>query len=502
MDISMVRRITVPIQLLMLMAVVFLLQACAINPVTNRRELMLVSEDREFGIGQSVDKQVREEMGIYLEKPELTSLLKKTVENIGKKSHRPDLIYRAEIVDTPDFNAFAVPGGFVYVHRGLLERINSVDELASIMGHEIGHVSARHSASQMTKQQLFNIGVLGASLFTGGEIQKFGDLVNMGSILTFSKFSRDDEREADYLGIRYMVDAGFNPNGAIEAMKTIKRINDREPGSLETWFMTHPPTSERLTSLTNELNILSSKNPEILRRNIKRNEFIRLLDGMAVGEYNGKELVKGDKYYNKEFPLSIVIPSGWEVHINSKDYAAIFADTVNKAYTLFNIEPLKKLISTNEYFDSIVKALESKGLKRETVSLKLQKLSHGALLTGFTGNTNNGPVYVKLAAFVRGDMGYSFLEVREKASSDSSAYTFNSIINGLDFLTQAETLKIEPARMKIHPIKRGETWDSIMVMYYGRKDDKAKLAEYNGFTVNEMPAPGVLLKIPPTLRFK
>ncbi|MFC1841224.1 M48 family metalloprotease [Thermodesulfobacteriota bacterium] len=210
-----------------------LMQACATNPATNRMELMLVSENKEFDIGKGVDKQVREEMGVYLEKPELRNLIKEIAENIGEKSHRPDLIYRAEIVDTPDFNAFAVPGGFVYVHRGLLERMNSTDELASVMGHEIAHVAARHSASQISKMQLSKIGLLIATVATGGELQNYGDLINIGSVLAFSKFSRDDEREADHFGIRYMTDAGYHPGASISVMKTIQGLHEEEPGALE-----------------------------------------------------------------------------------------------------------------------------------------------------------------------------------------------------------------------------------------------------------------------------
>ncbi len=487
--------------LLLSLIPLLIMQSCATNPVTNKMELMLVSENQEFGIGQGVDKQVREEMGIYLEKPELTNLVKQVVETMGKKSHRPDLIFRAEIVDTPDFNAFAVPGGFVYVHRGLLERINSTDELASIMGHEIAHVSARHSASQLSKQQLLNIGVLGATIATGGGIQQFGDLVNIGSVLAFSKFSRDDEREADKLGIQYMVNAGYNPKGAIEAMKTIQRISDREPGSLETWFMTHPQTSERIQLLTNELNALSVNNPEIVNRKIKRNEYLGLLDGMAVGEYNGKELIRGDRYYNKEYLISIPIPSGWQGYINTKGYIAVFQDTNNKTYTLFNIEELRKVIPTAEYMSAIVKILESKGLKKESTGS--MQMSHGAMTARFTGISNNKQIIVNLAAFVKGDRGYNFLEVSEKeAAVTQPAGMLNSVVNGITFLTQQEALKLEPARMKVHEVKAGETWEVIINRYYGNKEDKAKLAEYNGLTATENPEPGILLKIPPTLRFK
>lgn len=483
----------------MILILGLILQACAINPVTNRRELMLVSEDKEFGIGQGVDKQVREEMGIYLEKPELRNLVKDIAENIGKKSHRPDLAYRAEIVDTPDFNAFAVPGGFVYVHRGLLERMNSIDELASVMGHEIAHVSARHSASQMTIQQLMNIGLMGATIATNGELQRFEELVNMGSVLAFSKFSRDDEREADYLGIRYMVDAGYNPKGAVISMETIQNINHKQPGSLETWFMTHPPTSERINTLTHELDVLSNKNPEIVKRKMKRNEYIRLLDGMAIGEWNGKELVKGDRYYNKEYLLSIPIPAGWNTQINNKKYTAVFIDTKNKSYAVFNVEALQKKTRTSEYFNKTVSTLKDAGLMGYN-SGKTKKMAHGALSGTFVESSGSASVYVNLAAFVKGDRGYTIMGVSEKASLDT--FGLDSMINGLVFLPQREGLKIEPPRMRVHKVKKGETWASIIAKYYKKNDDKTKLAEYNGFKKGVFPSPGMLLKIPPTLRFK
>jgi predicted Zn-dependent protease len=485
-----------------ILVLLLLLNACATNPATKRMELMLVSENKEFDIGKGVDKQVREEMGVYLEKPELRNLVKEIAENIGKKSHRPNLIYRAEIVDTPDFNAFAVPGGFVYVHRGLLERMNSLDELASVMGHEIAHVAARHSASQISKMQLSQIGLLVATIATGGELQNYGDLINIGAALAFNKFSRDDERQADYLGIKYMSDAGYNPKGAVEAMKTINKINEREPGVLETWFMTHPPTSERIDTLTGELDKLSTQNPGLKKREMRRNEFIKLLDGMAVGAWNGKELVKGERYYNKEFMLSIPIPEAWQVHINHKEYTAIFSDTRNKSYAIFDIEALQKRTSTPDYFDKIISSLKRQRLKQYQDSKNPENLPHGAMSARFSGRGNQGPVDVHVAAFVKEDRGYSITKVSEGDSSKSTSNIIGEMINGLTFLSQGEADKIEPPRMKVHEVKRGETWDSIATKYYKKSDEKIKLAEYNGFTTDKSPSPGVLLKIPPTLRFK
>ena len=155
-----------------------MISGCATNPATKELEFMIVSEDKEFKIGQGVDKKVREDMGVYLELPELRSYVKQMVTAIGRQSDRPELIYRLEIIDSPDFNAFAVPGGFVYVHRGLLERMNSSDELASVLGHEIAHVAVRHSAAQISKAQLMNIGLIALAVGTQGAAQDFGQLIN------------------------------------------------------------------------------------------------------------------------------------------------------------------------------------------------------------------------------------------------------------------------------------------------------------------------------------
>jgi predicted Zn-dependent protease len=466
-------------------------------------ELMLVSEDREFKIGQEVDLQVREQLGVYIELPELRSKVKQVVENIGKNSDRPEIIYRAEIVDTPDFNAFAVPGGFVYVHRGLLERINSVDELASVVAHEIAHVAARHSASQISKAQLLNIGMLGAVIATGGEIQSFGDLINLGSILAFSKFSRDDEREADYYGLKYMTKAGYNPKASISVMKEIQGLQDREPDSLEVWFMTHPPTSERIDLLNDELDELSYIDPDVTKRKILRNEFIALLDGMAVGEWNGKELVRDDRYYNKEFPLSIPVPSGWQVLINNNDYTAVFADTKNKSNVFFNIEALRTQESSELYLKELSSRLEKGGLKRITDIGDSGNYSHGALSITYSGRSSNiGAVNAKLIAFTREGTGYSILGIGKQDSFETLAPLFDQMINGLVFLSADEVLKMEPPRMTVHRVSQGESWDTITRQYFKDTKEKERLAEYNGMSASDILTPGTLLKIPPSMRFR
>jgi predicted Zn-dependent protease len=478
------------------------LWGCATNPATGRTELMLVSEKKEFQIGQQVDKEVREEMGIYLELPDLRSKVKEITENIGRQSDRPSVVYRAEIVDTPDFNAFAVPGGFIYVHRGLLERMNSVDELASVIGHEIGHVAARHSAAQISKMQILNIGLIGAQIATHGTLQDYGSLIDLGSILAFSKFSRDDEREADNLGIKYMTRAGYNPKASISVMKHIQTLENKEPGLLDIWFMTHPPTNERLELLNKELDGMSYQDPVILNRVIRRNIFIRLLDGLVVGEYNGIELVSGDHYFNKEFLLSIPIPRGWQVQINNDDYTAVFADTKEKSFVYFDIRPLQRQKTTETYFEELSRSLRRQGLRMISKTAEADNLSHGAMAGNYRGRTSAGPIKVRLIAFTREYNGFSMIGLGKEETFEKLQPLFESMIAGLDFLSQEEISGIEAPRMQVHEVSVGETWDKIAIQYFNSSEEKEKLAEYNGLTTDNAPAPGILLKIPPSLRFR
>ncbi|MCD6353869.1 MAG: M48 family metalloprotease [Proteobacteria bacterium] len=463
---------------------------------------MIVSEEKEFKIGQKVDKQVREEMDVYLELPELRSLVKKVGENIGGNSDRPNLIYRIEIIDSPDFNAFAVPGGFVYVYRGLLERMNSVDDLASVLGHEIGHVAARHSAAQISKNQLMNIGLIGLSVATKGAVQNYGQFINIGAALAFNKFSRDDEREADYFGMKYMTLAGYNPKASIDVMKQIKRLETKEPTTVEGWFMTHPPTAERLMNLNHEIEEIRLEQVEALDRPLQRNQYVKLLDGLVVGEWNGNELIRGDRYYNKEFLLSLKMPAGWRARINSKDYTAVFANPKKEFIAYFDIEPLRTRTTTTDYFKDFDKQLKGFGLRKVKDVSTDRVLAHGALMSVYSGyDRSGGSIMVEGIAFVKDADGYSLIGSCKKGDFEEFRLQLESMVESLQFIPQREADQFEPPRLRIHTVKKGETWESITQKYFNSPEGKEKLAEYNGFEDFQEPPSGILIKIPPSLRF-
>ncbi len=474
--------------------------SCAVNPVTKKRQFMLVSEKEEFRIGKQVDKQVREELGIYMELPKLRALVQKVEENLGKHSDRPNLIYRAEIVDTPDFNAFAVPGGFIYVHRGLLARINSVDELAAVLGHETTHVAARHSAAQISKQKVMNILLLGLNIATGGAIQNYGQFINLGVVLAFNKWSRNQERQADHYGIIYMTRAGYNPLAFLSVLKQIKRLESREPSKFEIWFMTHPPVDERIKLAKEELKQIKKMCPKCFKRPIRRNEYIALLKGLAMGERTPNELVLKDRYYNKEYCFSVKIPFGWYAKLRSKYATAIFINSKKQCSAFLGVDPLMKIISTAKYHAQNKKSLLHHGL----VKLKdlKERFRYGAMASIFTGyDKSRGKIVAELISFVKGDNGYYILGSGKKQNLGQLMADMKEMIDNWEFLSPEQAAKLQPLRLRIYRVKKGDTWKSITIKYYGSDIGSTKLAEFNGFDKNQQPHPGILIKIPPTLHF-
>ena len=338
---------------------------------------------------------------------------------------------------------------------------------------------------------------MAATIATEGAVQDFGQFINIGAALAFNKFSRDDEREADHFGARYMVRAGYNPKGSIDAMNIIQDLQVKEPTAFDTWFMTHPPTSERLLNLNHEIEEIRLTSPEALDRPIKRNQYVRLLDGLAVGEWNGNELISGDRYYNKEYLVSLTIPEGWQSRINSKQFTALFAHPKKEFYALFNIEQLQTRKTTAEYFKNFENQIKKAGLTKIKDVTANRPLRHGAIIGVYAGSDKGGVGI----AFSKGANGYSLIGFSKKADLEEFQPVVESMIEGLQFISEKEAAQLEPPRLQIHKVKQNDTWDSITKKYFKTTSGKEKLAEYNGLEASRGPCSGILLKIPPSLRF-
>src|SRR5713226_2512561 len=277
-----------------LVPALLLLAACATNPVTHKREFNLVSESQEIQIGQESHPQVIRQFGVYDEKPELNRLVDTIGHRIASTSDRPNLAWHFTVIDTPMVNAMALPGGYIYITRGMLERINSEDELAGVLGHETTHVTARHAAIQMSRAQLAQFGLVLGSVIAGPQAtQNYGQLAQLGLSLLFLRYSRGQESQADLVGTEYTTRAHFNPSG------------------IERYFQSHPDPAKRIRDVRKKLQEIAATNPAALAVEPKREPYIRLTDGLITGNSTERVVIRNGTIYDRDHGLILQAPAGW-----------------------------------------------------------------------------------------------------------------------------------------------------------------------------------------------
>lgn len=215
-------------------------------------QLFGLTEQQEVELGREAAAQVEQQQPI-LHDEKVDSYIDDVGQRLVEHSGRTNIAYQFKVVDSPDINAFALPGGFIYVNRGLIEEADNESELVGVLGHEIGHVVERHSVDQVKRAQLAGIGLTVLDLFVGGK-GATGELANIaGQMVTsgaFMKFSRDAEREADRVGARNVYDAGWDPEGMITFFRKLDALREGRPNAIENFFATHPNPDERANNIT------------------------------------------------------------------------------------------------------------------------------------------------------------------------------------------------------------------------------------------------------------
>ena len=215
-----------------------------------------ISQQQEVQMGQEYAQQINAQLPI-VQDPELNRYINVLGDSIARLTSRSDLDWHFFIVDAQEVNAFAVPGGFVYVNRGLIQRADQMDELAGVLGHEIGHVVRRHTVKQMEKAQGANIGVTLACVLTSiCNSQAAGAAINVAGGALFARFSRSDEAEADNEGFKNVVRAGISPVGMVTMFQKLLEERKARPGAVESWFLTHPLEEDRITAIQTQINQL------------------------------------------------------------------------------------------------------------------------------------------------------------------------------------------------------------------------------------------------------
>jgi predicted Zn-dependent protease len=307
-------------------AAAFLLSAaiaaggCAVNPATGSNQLMLVSEAQEIAMGRQADSAVVTTIGLYAD-PVWQRYIQQLGARIAANSERPHLPWTFRVVDDPAINAFAIPGGFIYVTRGLLAHLTSEAQLASVVGHEIGHVTARHTAAAMSQQQLIGLGLAVGSM-ASSQVAKYAGTANQALGVLYLKFSRDNESQADQLGLRYMRRANYDPREMPGVFVMLDRQGQAagNAGRLPTWLETHPSPANRVAAISAQIAALPQ---DFAGTNVIRDPYERLLDGLVFGLNPRQGFFRASQFSHPDLRFRLTFPDGWTTHNGPQAVVAV-----------------------------------------------------------------------------------------------------------------------------------------------------------------------------------
>ena len=277
-----------------------LVSACVKNPVTGQDEFSLMSVPQELSLGQELyPKYTQQSNGLPAGDPGLQSYVSQVGQWVAKNSHRPDIPWEFNVVNSSDINAYALPGGKISVTRGLVNRFQNEDQLAFVLGHEIGHVAARHSAAHYTKGVVVSLVVAGVGVaLADSDYRQLGEMAAvLGGAMLLASYSRDQERQADALGLEYITKAGYNPNAAADVQGILLSLHTRDPNLVERLFASHPMSQERLQNVKDQTN---NEFGWATARMYKKEPFDRATALLSRRKAAYKAMDKGDTLFAKK----------------------------------------------------------------------------------------------------------------------------------------------------------------------------------------------------------
>ncbi len=301
--------------------------SCATNPVTGRQDLVFMSEQDELDLGRQYHREVLKKYPPYPDAA-LQAYVKTVGTRVAAESHRPELIYHFLVVDSKEVNAFALPGGYIYITRGLLAYLNSEAELAAVLGHEIGHVTARHAVRQHSAAQMAGIGATVASILVPQLGTIYGSqLINVLGTALLRGYGRDHELEADRLGAEYLSRSGYSASSMIDVIGVLKHQQEfdaklaaqegREPRAYHGLFSTHPDHDKRLREIVDSVGRQGS------RPGGDRESFLQQLDGLLLEEGEKEGVIRGQNFYHAELNFGVRFPPGWRIDNQASQLLAI-----------------------------------------------------------------------------------------------------------------------------------------------------------------------------------
>jgi predicted Zn-dependent protease len=419
---------------LLIAALACLAVTCATNPVTGRQQLSLISESDEIALGKQASQEVEQTIGL-VEDADLQAYVRRIGLAMAKASERPSLPWTFGVVDDPTPNAFALPGGYIYVTRGMATLMNSEAELASVLGHEIGHVTAKHSVTAISQQQLAQLG-LGIGSILVPRLERFQGLVGTGLGLLFLQHGRDAERQADDLGFKYASARGYAMSEMADVFRSLERLPGSERSALPSFLSTHPSPGERVKTIEQKA---AAQPPGSRGSLVREAEYLREVDGLVYGEDPRQGFFRDSLFLHPDLRFQFSLPRGWKGQ-NLKQ-AVLGSSASQDAALQLTIARGSPESAAREFGDQ-------QGI-RLAQALRDDVNGLPAVVARFEASTQSGMVGGIAGWISHGGRTYQLLTYTSAAALAAQDDTFRQVINSFGPLRDQAALNVQPKRLDI-----------------------------------------------------
>lgn len=424
-----------------------LLQGCAVNPVSGDREFVLVSEDQEIAMGAQGAESVRQSVGL-VDDPGLQEYVQELGMSMAVDSERPELPWSFGVIDDPTPNAFAFPGGYIFITRGLMSLMGNEAELASVLGHEIGHVTARHSVAMITRTQVAQIG-LGVGSILSPEIAEFSEAAASGLGLLFLSYGRDAERQADDLGFGYALNHGYDVREMPNVFASLQNASQLAGAShMPNWLASHPAPAERIQRIEKRLDNLDRS---LGGARVGRDDYLARIDGSVFGVNPRKGYFEENRFLHPDLAFRLTFPRGWQpqnlaqvVLAGSPDKDAVMQLTLTAG------SPSE---AAEQFFAQ--EGLETGNLDRRSIN------GLSAVRGRFQAQTQNGQIGGMAAFIAHGEHVYRLMGFTSAAKLEQYDSVFRQTIASFARLTDREALDRQPDHIAIVRTPRAMTLASF-----------------------------------------
>ncbi|MFZ5624926.1 MAG: M48 family metalloprotease [Gemmatimonadota bacterium] len=427
--------------------------ACAVNPATGRKELSLVSESQEVAMGQEGAKETRATIGLYPDSG-VQQLVARVGQRLAGETERPSLPWSFQVVDDPAVNAFAFPGGPIFVTRGLLAYLNSEAELAAVVGHEIGHVTARHTAAAISRAQVAQLG-LGLGMVLSSDVRRFGGVASQGLGLLLLKYGRDAESQADELGFRYALANGYDVREAAKTFQTFARLGEGSGQRLPQWLSTHPDPGNRAERARERAAALPPEKLQGLA--VDRDAYLRTIDGLIFGANPRQGYFQGATFLHPDLAFRLEFPPGWT--------ASNMASSVTALNPEKNAQLELTLAGQTAPAQALGAFLAQRGVQRAPGTDGTGSINGlPAAYSAFTAVTESGTLQGYVAFIGYDGHTYRLLGLTTQ-SLQAMGPVFERSIRTFGRLTDRTALNIQPARIQIVKLPRAMSFRQFLQQY-------------------------------------